>query len=107
MNANELMICNIVDLNGSIVEVTPRMILEQYQTNIENESTYLKPIRITEEWLLKFGFEKIGYTRFVKKDFPLHLWFSPASSSMAFDDNSLCSIEYIHQLQNLYFALTQ
>lgn len=84
-------------------------ILTEFKENPE-----YKPIPITEEWLLKFGFVKEGryYARGVhqrlfsglmelKFDRLLKMWvFSIGRYS------DITRIEYVHQLQNLYFALT-
>jgi hypothetical protein len=68
----------------------------------------VKPIPLTEEWLLKFGFEKNSYwfkddnmLRFGLIDNKLHC-------SIGNDENGFLynRINYVHQLQNLYFALT-
>ena len=78
------------------------------------DSPEYKPIPLTKEWLLKFGFVKEGryYTRGVhqrlfsglmnlKFDRLLQMWvFSVGRYS------DITRIEYVHQLQNLYFALT-
>ena len=81
---------------------------------------YFKPIPLTEEWLLKFGFDN----RLLKKigDSDLYLQGDNADSLKEYGvylstdiGDGLCSepntfIEgffYVHQLQNLYFALTQ
>jgi hypothetical protein len=72
---------------------------------------YLKPIPLTEEWLLKFGFsreEKIGgdgiefrvYHFDVLTFNTNHLWWYKCQPM---NDTPL---EYVHQLQNFYFALT-
>jgi hypothetical protein len=74
-----------------------------------------QPIPLTEEWLLKFGFEKHGacdaypngYYSHGNLEVNLDNEFSPAVS----DPEGNChyignSCEYVHQLQNLYFALT-
>ncbi len=63
----------------------------------------LEPIPLTEDWFVKFGFElsNVG----VRKDgcdlidigFMFHL--------DGYGENR--EIKYVHQLQNLYFALTQ
>lgn len=78
-----------------------------------------QPIPLTEEWLLKFGFvkeveykKKINFSRF-------HLFQINASNSYNDNENEfkvnfyqskqcveLCRIKHVHQLQNLYFALT-
>ena len=66
-------------------------------------------ILLTEEWLLKFGFvwsgtqlvymdKKSGWFWLVKKDDTYKLWYYENSIGKQF--------EYVHQLQNLYFALT-
>lgn len=71
------------------------------------ESNEYKPIPLTEEWLLKFGFtheggylwdcKDLGYQRFIKN----HLIKGYFETHYANKH-----IQYIHQLQNLYFALT-
>ena len=74
-----------------------------------------KPIPITEEWLLKFGAVKYNGNRFYLdiKDTLQLFWnigydyficeFSSRSTHVCYFND----IKYIHQLQNLYFALTQ
>ena len=69
-----------------------------------------EPIPLTEEWLLKFGFEgnsifganikyKIGY---------FEVWYFGEPDRYMLENlkNMRVYIEYVHQLQNLYFALT-
>lgn len=86
-----------------------------YSLNIEN----IEPIPLTEEWLLKFGFKKEG---------DLNWWSVPKESNykahhlmkmknawtwfIDFDDTGdnthlVAGFNYVHQLQNLYFALTE
>jgi hypothetical protein len=96
-----------------------------YSSNGHNLELAAKPIPLTEEWLFKFGFLK-GAT----KDFNFnnlncrygkayifcnHLLNSNfRSTGIAIEDEhenqemsiGLNNIEYVHQLQNLYFALT-
>ena len=62
----------------------------------------LEPIPLTEEWLLKFGFERLGSGRFDFKTFTYYLH----DGSFYNKTSRLCTIKYVHQLQNLYFALT-
>jgi hypothetical protein len=78
------------------------------------DSNLMNYIPITEEWLIKLGFEK--HRDFENKDFrfyfmedwdvALHpqedLTYLCNSTSAYY---SLAEIKYIHQLQNLYFAL--
>lgn len=73
----------------------------------------LEPIPLTEEWLLKFGFEK-NFNNFYEKlinkdedDFIGKLTDYFFAYYIDKKDNyPLIYIKYVHQLQNLYFALT-
>ena len=79
-----------------------------------------QPIPLTEEWLLKFGFNPAKST-------PILGWYFIDTGKFEFEilfgvqrldgkrdgkykvyvcNNYLCDIFYIHDLQNLYFALT-
>lgn len=61
-----------------------------------------KPIPLTEEWLLKFGFDKIDF-QFIKngiKLFPIRDLYYRGNFPIKSD------IKYVHQLQNLHFALS-
>lgn len=66
-------------------------------------------IPLTEEWLVKFGFEK-REDDFYK--YPLCIDFIYSNLSVLIYDgrnyfvDSHDKIKYVHQLQNLYFALT-
>ena len=70
-----------------------------------------EPIPITEEWLLKFEFKKTEYKSDIIYDSGLQ-----NSTYITIDNNYssyfmwaayLTSIKYVHELQNLYFALTK
>ena len=75
-----------------------------------------EPIPLTEEWLLKFGFESIGelHPTYRKAPYVIEnnlmrtMWHL---RQLINKEDSLCltvtsPLEYVHQLQNLYFALT-
>jgi hypothetical protein len=86
----------------------------------------LNGIPLTEEWLLKFGFEKNLHNNYIReyitigddKIFIVHPpknVFNDARGTDLFgvsvqggdlDTVALSAIKYVHQLQNLYFALT-
>jgi len=77
-----------------------------------NESA---PIPLTEEWLLKFGFinqdDEIDYSEFELNGLVINGNGSDAQEPFHFmhERNGLVTaveINYVHQLQNLYFALT-
>ena len=82
-----------------------------------------KPIEITEEWLLKFGFKKIekGYSIGIsdygyvieyldwREDWTFGVeYYDPVNDDElgdVYNFNGL-GLKYVHQLQNIYFALT-
>ena len=67
-------------------------------------------IQLSEEWLLRFGFEKSGAAHELNG---VIIWWSSYSNSFSV---RICMVgrgkeidiklKYVHQLQNLYFALT-
>jgi hypothetical protein len=68
-----------------------------------------KPILLTEEWLLKFGFEKMENNwKCLDLHFATISWERLAGLTLSFEKEStyLPHIKYVHQLQNLHFALT-
>ena len=71
---------------------------QQFWAKYEN----LEPIPLTEEWLLKFGFKErknsIRY-RYYKNRHSIELFSNYARM------NYSIGFKYVHQLQNLYFAL--
>lgn len=85
------------DISGTQVENPYMDVVSQYE-----------PIPLTEEWLLKFGFDMKDKNRldWVKGAFNLE-----RSNE---DDSKFCfevyshyiPLDYIHQFQNLYFTLT-
>jgi hypothetical protein len=103
IKAEELRIGNFFypDVDGdAYAKITAKDILELYSDPIDD---YYKALLLTEEWLIKFGFEKT----------PLH-YFKKDGIILSVEDfyyecflgsNSVI-IKYVHQLQNLYFALT-
>lgn len=109
MKANELRIGNIVNYlydgerkQGVVNQISKfKIIINNQPCKIKN----IEPVIITKEWLLKFGFIKDPetiYRFFLKELFTYDL-----------DDNCICIVDtwefgkrkYVHELQNLYFAL--
>lgn len=86
--------------------------------NIESRPDLFEPIALTEEWLIKLGFTwSIAHQGFFKKDFyyviDFYETYPKVEGCIAFlnknhrNGEKLLSVKYVHQLQNLYFALTQ
>jgi hypothetical protein len=105
MKANELRIGNWVRQRESDTYIQ----IEQYLLCAE-ELCHYEPIPITEEWLLKFGFEKTMSWTYVKDlvgNLKLVYYLGEKGWSMGFKSYSdFPNLKYVHQLQNLYFALT-
>lgn len=113
MDARELRVGNLVDSEyDGIVPVSVKL-LERIIDEVEGVS----PIPLTEEWLERFGFERGAsetmsayYHKKVGID-DLCLRFMRQTPSIYFckgnEENSSYEPKYyVHQLQNLYFALT-
>jgi len=117
MKASELRIGNLIYVDGKLRYVFGtiyKTIQHNYHsknsTYSENYENECEPIPLTEEWLLKFGFEKD------KKNKSFNLYkhncydlffriFDGGAISFCFS-NEYILIKSVHQLQNLYFALT-
>jgi hypothetical protein len=103
--------------NGALFYVTDRSkfpLLHEWKA---------EQIPLTEEWLIKFGFEFDGYNEFTKGDLLFDNEYTdkgewnvilkgvdikPVESKNKYVCNYYpkAEIKYVHQLQNLYFALT-
>jgi len=105
MKASELRIGNLVMDGKDIEQVNARMIDMLVKTEADFDS-----IPLTEEWLLKFGFQKsMSWTYVVelKGNLKLVYYLGEKGWSIGFKSYSdFSNLEYVHQLQNLYFALT-
>ena len=120
MKASELRIGNLVNYGGVTSEVTrvDKLFFYCEASDIPNftkdEDRGAKPIELNEEWLLKFGFVKYkyGHNTYRQKSFIIEeglLKNSPYEfRKRILKDTSLglTYIKYVHQIQNLYFALT-
>jgi hypothetical protein len=127
MKASELRIGNLIynSYTKDIFSVYPMFIVQFSKT----EDTNIKPIQLTEEWLLKFGFIKYPDCRdtFQQVYYDSYQFeidrFTIISFSIQQGNKNLikCNfdrgyrsddgkknyyIKHVHQLQNLYFALT-
>ena len=100
MKANELMINNWVKRDtqpdGFQIDATSIVLCERRPEDYH-------PIPLTEEWLTELGF----------RNYDVNKWDTDAMTLLKYDEgckylaNHLhVNIFYVHQLQNLYFALT-
>jgi hypothetical protein len=100
MKASELRIGNLVDLIGVAVEITANHIKDIS----EGDSIY-KAIPLTEEWLVKLGFKERRYSMCAPV-YGNEIIELANDFSITYNGGRRVQIKYVHQLQNLYFALT-
>lgn len=128
MKANEVRIGNLIydpiEIGGNVTTI------KRIETDEDEYSGYLdhcNPIPLTEDWLVKFGFEYKECSRYghkfimpiadwgfiVENSFKKETWFFGHEYYDSGDDNldfkslTFCyNLKYVHQLQNIYFALT-
>ena len=107
MKANELRIGNYLQDFGGIIG----QVIHLTKDKIILES----PILLTEDWLIKFGIEKITnskrygyYIEIGRNRFLCYQWSDELSVENSDGEELITYIpcKYVHQLQNLYFALT-
>ena len=112
MKASELRIGNYVNYKDKIIGQATGILSGGIWLDKGNEIegclclTQFKPIPLTEEWLLKFGFEWNNFAlRFNKycirklKDNEFEIYMSNEGYQF------MIKLKYVHQLQNLYFAI--
>jgi hypothetical protein len=106
MKQNELRIGNYVEYeNPHSDRVQVQVKAVDFQIGTHN----LHPIPLTEEWLVKFGLEK--YDNSDTFNFWYRSIFSVEKDTKKFkvyvkSEYCIAEIEYVHQFQNLIFALT-
>lgn len=107
MEAKELRLGNLItDAFGQIHKVTAGTLM-YLQDADEKQSENIKPIPLTKEWLLKFGFSKEKYHSFSLKTKGFQIDFEIIKNSVygCFLEGVGLDINYVHELQNLYFSL--
>jgi hypothetical protein len=124
MKAEDLRIGNLVMDNAKVKIVTSGMISNW--DIIKKDYGGYKPIPLTEEWLVRFGFEKNKENRWMTEKSRYALFYFEYYATG--EEHCMWRIEYrdtdygkneykdcqqfgdrikhVHQLQNLYFALT-
>ena len=116
IKANELRIGNEL-INGTVVSLSKDDVIvnDGYQNWKQSRLTDgFEPYPLTEEWLVKFGFVKRPNSSMVQfwsiDTFNLYHEFYNGDyielSNYYLEKGSCKQLEYVHQLQNLYFALT-
>jgi len=115
MKAEQLRIGNLVN-EGVVTELRQNSARVKYNLKGEVAQSlvfydYLEPIPITEEWLVKFGFELndraiLGVSYKIKGAALEVIKFDVDDYyTVYFKDVEMVKIRYVHQLQNLIFSV--
>lgn len=103
MKATGVMIGNYLKNEGVIVKIDARSIFDMFNDNQKYE-----PIPLTKYWLTKLGFDRKG-SSFWYKGYDYTIDTSGGIFIVHSDYVSVAygiEVKYVHQLQNLFFALT-
>jgi hypothetical protein len=107
MEATELRIGNNVLRHGVVVNVGARSIFDIWDNSGINILGY-KPIPLTEEWLIKLGFEKTeGWDDMIF--WRIHVngqTFDLEENLQGYEYDMWIIVRHVHQLQNLFYSLT-
>ena len=103
MTPNELRIGNLIKDGNDFEQVTI-----DHLNCLNSRRCEFDSVKINEEWLLKSGFNIKKDNKFYHKENDrLYVDISnPISIHLGNKNGLLKQIDYIHQLQNLFFALT-
>lgn len=108
LKANELRIGNLL-LNPYsnepevVYKIGPSTALNTKWEVNEEHPDFFRLIPLTEQWLKDFGLQKKGPYKWDHDLLCNYLMAYPSGNTM---DGVAYEIKYVHQLQNLYFAIT-
>lgn len=115
INAKELRIGNLIGFGEKYFQVHEIQekcfyVLGEKGVELKNTVAELRPIPLTEKWLVKFGFEKTNESEEVEwyrlNNFEIAIHEEDNQVYFVFQHMVLRFIKSVHQLQNLYFSLT-
>jgi len=111
MKASELRLGNLIFSKETQENETMTTISDEYITFNSITFDYpvieeIKPVPLTEEWLLKFGFKQKGSFYRIKDSRFVEVIIHDKGIDVCNHSICLPHINHVHQLQNLYFALT-
>jgi hypothetical protein len=117
MEAKELMVGNYIEREKYLVNTYDKEKFNQIEVGHNDicactiAPKKFKPISLTEEWLLKFGFRNSnirgGWYVILNNDLILVIDMDTNKAYLRDNENTLLRIvNHIHTLQNLHFSLT-
>jgi hypothetical protein len=123
MKASELRLGNFLQSDTNIIKIVGVVKKDIYYYHnkknlyvLELNNLNFQPLELTEEWLLRMGFEKKENGLFTKKleyiynsikyceDYKIWIYYNDDNDAAC---NSIADLNFVHELQNLYFALTK
>ena len=116
MKIQELRVGNYIYENNKILQITDGHNFDAVESWLE-DTDFIKPILITEHILLKLGF-KIGVNNYDCGNYHIISKFGEFYLRKSYkggfywgfdydnEINNVNNVEYIHQLQNLYYVIT-
>jgi len=118
LKATELRVNNYLEFKDTIFQVEIITLtggLQIYRIDYDSGYQFIigqvkdfKPIPLTEEWLIRFGFDKKGEQYF--KGYCYEIGMMLNSNNEWYIDDGIRTfdlpLKYVHQLQNLYHSLT-
>lgn len=114
MRASELRKGNWVNEYGVPIQITPQHILGLHQIEVAGKICIdLEPIPLTEEWLIRLGAKKYRNVIYIpvtnlKAEMHFEIYGEEIVTTIKsqFSDLILDRIKHVHQLMNLFYALT-
>jgi hypothetical protein len=116
MEAKNLRIGNLILLDTGITPPQPHQIkgldIHAIEEGNLKETITIEPIPLTEEWLLKFDFKKDASTYYLESESGQFIEYRDNIIYLGGEDSCTdgmtfqIKIKHVHQLQNLYFAVT-
>ena len=106
MKSTELRIGNLAYVNGVLRKITSVDILNL--DGFSDQRLIIEPIELSEEWLVKFGFKNTHDSSYDSTKMIPYSWIECSEDKILLDsaDGKNLELNHVHQIQNLYFALT-
>ena len=103
MTSTELRIGNLILNRHNEIHIVNENTFQDFRYPRMDGNYGYSGIPLTEEWLLKFGFKQDSNLKnsLVK----MGIWFNRTNMEATYLSSKLIKIEYVHQLQNLYWCL--
>ena len=106
MKANELRVGNYVYAEVNLPCLQIHRLMPADIVDVSKGIVEIYPIELTEEILLKCGFEQTSISYFKKDEFTIENWDDNEFIFRWNDFTISVDLKHLHTLQNLYHALT-